>query len=92
MPITSPSRLRRVLELSGEELPAELAIALDVEPTTEGQHDVGVAHAAALAREVVAGGAPGVHLYAFNDHRHRARGPPRRRTSSPTPLQKEAVR
>lgn len=69
MPITSPARLRRVLELSGEDLPAELAIALEIEPTTEGRHDVGVAFAARLAREVVAGGAPGIHLYAFNDHR-----------------------
>lgn len=68
MPITSPSRLRRVLELSGEELPSELAIALEVEPTREGQRAVGVAHAADLASRVVAGGAPGVHLYAFNNH------------------------
>jgi methylenetetrahydrofolate reductase (NADPH) len=68
MPITSPARLRRVLELSGEELPAELSIALDVEPTTEGRHEIGVAFAAGLVREVVAGGAPGIHLYAFNDH------------------------
>ncbi|MET0297471.1 MAG: methylenetetrahydrofolate reductase [Microbacterium sp.] len=68
MPITSPTRLRRVLELSGEELPAELAIALDVEPTVEGQRAVGVAYAADLVRDVVAGGAPGVHLYAFNNH------------------------
>jgi methylenetetrahydrofolate reductase (NADPH) len=68
MPITSPARLRRTLELSGEELPAELAISLEIEPTAEGQRAVGVAHAAQLAREVVAGGAPGVHLYAFNNH------------------------
>lgn len=68
MPITSPSRLRRVLELSGEELPAELAIALEVEPTPEGQRALGIAHAGELARDVVAGGAPGVHLYAFNSH------------------------
>ena len=68
MPIVSPARLRRVLELSGEQLPSELAIALDVEPTAEGRHEIGVAHAAALARDVVAGGAPGIHLYAFNDH------------------------
>ncbi|MET0736071.1 MAG: methylenetetrahydrofolate reductase [Microbacterium sp.] len=69
MPITSPARLRRVLELSGEERPTELAIELEIEPTAEGQHAIGVAHAAQLARDVVAGGAPGVHLYAFNDHR-----------------------
>lgn len=68
MPITSPSRLRRVLELSGEELPAELAIALEVEPTAEGQRALGIAYAADLARDVIAGGAPGVHLYAFNSH------------------------
>jgi methylenetetrahydrofolate reductase (NADPH) len=69
MPITSPARLRRVLELSGEELPAELAIDLDVEPTTEGRQEIGIAYAAALARDVIAGGAPGIHLCAFNDHR-----------------------
>ena len=69
MPITSPARLRRVLELSGEELPAELSIALEVEPTVEGRTEIGVARAAALVRELVDGGAPGVHLYAFNQHR-----------------------
>lgn len=68
MPITSPARLRRVLELTGEELPAELAIALEIEPTLEGQRAVGLGYAAGLARDVVAGGAPGVHLYAFNSH------------------------
>lgn len=68
MPITSPARLRRVLELSGEELPGELSVALEVEPTAEGRTDIGVAHAAELVRAVVAGGAPGVHLYAFNQH------------------------
>lgn len=68
MPVTSPVRLRRVLELTGEELPGELSVALEVEPTPEGRRKVGVAHAAELVREVVAGGAPGVHLYAFNNH------------------------
>lgn len=69
MPATSPKRLQRMLELSGEQLPGELAVALDVEPTPEGQRAVGVAHAANLVREVIAGGAPGVHLCAFNNHR-----------------------
>jgi len=68
MPVTSPARLRRVLELTGEELPADLAIALEIEPTPEGQREIGIAHAARLAQDVVAGGAPGVHLYAFNSH------------------------
>lgn len=68
MPITSPARLRRVLELTGEKLPSDLAIPLEVEPTPEGQRALGIAYAAGLARAVVAGGAPGVHLYAFNSH------------------------
>jgi methylenetetrahydrofolate reductase (NADPH) len=68
MPIVSPGRLRRVIELTGEELPVDLAAALEAEPTPEGQRAVGVSHAAGLVREVVLGGAPGVHLYAFNHH------------------------
>jgi methylenetetrahydrofolate reductase (NADPH) len=68
MPITSPQRLKRVLELTEETLPGDLAVALDVEPTAEGQREIGIAHAARLARDVLAGGAPGVHLYAFNNH------------------------
>ncbi|GGD81310.1 methylenetetrahydrofolate reductase [Microbacterium murale] len=68
MPITSPNRLARVLELTGEDLPSELSIALEVEPTIEGRREIGVEWAARLTREVVAGGAPGVHLYAFNQH------------------------
>lgn len=68
MPITSPQRLRRVLELTGEDIPGELTVGLEIEPTAEGQQELGVAYAAKLARAVVNGGAPGVHLYAFNNH------------------------
>lgn len=68
MPITSPARLRRVLELTGEDLPSELSIALEIEPTAEGRTRIGIESAAKLVREIVAGGAPGVHLYAFNQH------------------------
>jgi methylenetetrahydrofolate reductase (NADPH) len=66
MPVTSPARLKRMLELSGEDLPSELAIALEVEPTDEGRREVGIEYAAALASRLVAGGAPGIHLYTFN--------------------------
>lgn len=68
MPVTSPARLKRILQLSGEELPSELSIQLEIEPTDQGQREIGVAHAAALATELLAGGAPGLHLYAFNQH------------------------
>lgn len=68
MPITSPARLRRVLELTGDPRPAALAAALEAAEGVGEQHAVGVAHAAALARSVRDGGAPGIHLYAFNNH------------------------
>jgi len=68
MPVTSPNRLRRILQLSGEKLPAELSIALEVEPTEEGQRQIGIDHAMRLSQDVLAGGAPGLHLYAFNQH------------------------
>lgn len=66
MPVTSPARLRRVLELSGEEEPADLAVALELEPTVEGRREVGVAHAVRFAQDLIAVGAPALHLYPFN--------------------------
>ena len=68
MPVTSPQRLRRILQLSGETLPAELSIDLEVEPTEDGQRQIGIEYAVRLGQELLAGGAPGLHLYAFNQH------------------------
>lgn len=68
MPITSPGRLRRVLELTGDPLPAAFAANLDAADTPAAQRAVGIAHAADLARRLGDGGAPGIHLYAFNNH------------------------
>ncbi|MCT9821488.1 methylenetetrahydrofolate reductase [Microbacterium sp. W1N] len=68
MPITSPARLRRVLELTGDARPADLGAALDQAGPGEAGRAVGTAHAAGLARAVLQGGAPGIHLYAFNNH------------------------
>ncbi len=68
MPLTSPGRLRRVLELTGDPSPRRLAAALETAATPEAQRAVGIDHAAELARAVQAGGAPGIHLYAFNNH------------------------
>ena len=68
MPITSAGRLARVLELTGERRPVALAAGLASAADASAQHEVGVAHAAELTRAVLDGGAPGVHLYAFNNH------------------------
>jgi methylenetetrahydrofolate reductase (NADPH) len=68
MPVTSPARLARMLELSGEDLPSDLAIQLEVEPDEDGRREIGIAWAARLAQRLLDGGAPGIHLYTFNQH------------------------
>jgi methylenetetrahydrofolate reductase (NADPH) len=68
MPVTSPAGLARSLELSGEPVPSELAIALDVEPTADGQREIGIDYTARLAQRLIEGGAPGIHLYTRNLH------------------------
>ncbi|MDH2444835.1 methylenetetrahydrofolate reductase [Amnibacterium sp. CER49] len=66
LPVTSLARLRRMLELSGEDEPTDLAIALEVEPTEEGRHEIGVAAAVRFAEALLAAGAPALHLYTLN--------------------------
>lgn len=68
MPVLSSRRLQRVLELSGESVPAGLERALQGAPDAEAQAAVGIEHATTLSTELLAGGAPGLHLYTFNHH------------------------
>lgn len=68
MPVTTPARLARLTELTGVEAPAELAIALEVEPDVGARNEIGEVFAAELADEVLRGGAPGLHLYTYNRH------------------------
>jgi methylenetetrahydrofolate reductase (NADPH) len=63
MPVLSEKRLHRVLDVTGEAMPAGL---LEQLRSAEDPARAGIAHAAQLARDVLAGGAPGIHLYTFN--------------------------
>ncbi len=65
MPVLSVARLHRILELTEERMPTGLLRDLE---SSDNPFEVGVAHATALASELLAGGAPGVHLYTFNRH------------------------
>ncbi|MTA33304.1 MAG: 5,10-methylenetetrahydrofolate reductase [Actinobacteria bacterium] len=69
MPVVSPSRLNRVVELSGENRPAELSEALSSTEDAAAREAIGVDWTAKMVRELVDAGAPGIHLYAFNQHR-----------------------
>ena len=68
MPVLSPSRLHRIIELTDERLPVELLRRLEAEATPEGQRQVGIEHAIELGRQVLTGDEPGLHLYTFNQH------------------------
>ena len=68
MPVLSPRRLERTLELSGESTPVDLERALLAAGSAEAQAAVGIEHATALGRELLGGGASGLHLYTFNQH------------------------
>lgn len=68
MPITSPARLARVLELTGEKNPVELEKSLSSTDDPHARRDIGVDWCARMISELVEHGAPGIHLYAFNQH------------------------
>ncbi len=70
MPVSSSKRLSRVLELTGEREPAELSRALSAAADSAARLEVGIDWAANVVSELVAGGAPGIHLYAFNEHKN----------------------
>lgn len=67
MPVTSMRRLKRVLELTGESDPVELSKELATD-SKEHAKEAGIRWAAQLANELLDAGAPGIHLYAFNQH------------------------
>ena len=66
MPITSERRLERIASLAHEPVPHTLRCLLAAEPDRDAKAAVGVEHAAAMARRLVDGGAPGIHLYTQN--------------------------
>ncbi len=68
MPILSPARLHRMIELTDERMPVDLLERLTAAGTPDAQYAVGIDHAVSLSQELLAGGAPGLHLYTFNKH------------------------
>ncbi|WP_188037192.1 methylenetetrahydrofolate reductase [Actinotalea sp. JY-7885] len=69
VPLTDPRRLRRLEEVSGVTVPARVLAALEAEQDPEARTAIGRALGAELARGVLDAGAPGLHLYTFNQHR-----------------------
>ena len=68
MPVVSPARLTRMIQLSEEKMPENLLARLVAAETPERQYTVGVAHTIELANDLLAGGAEGLHLFTQNKH------------------------
>lgn len=69
MVLSSVRRLNRLAAMTGVAPDAQLLHALETAGSDTQRHAIGVAAAANLARRALDDGAPGVHLYTFNDHR-----------------------
>ena len=67
MPIVSPTRLVRVLELTGEREPEQLALGLGQAEDAASRRKVGINWAASQVAELADAGIDTVHLYAFNE-------------------------
>lgn len=68
MPLVSSQRAIRAQELTGVPTPAELVVALDAAENDVDARAAGVAHAAQLSHQLLAAGAPGIHVITFNRH------------------------
>ncbi|MEO5921852.1 MAG: methylenetetrahydrofolate reductase, partial [Pseudolysinimonas sp.] len=66
MPILSMGRLKRVLELTGEAPPQSLIARLEGADSPEAASAAGIDASTTLARDLLDGGASGLHLYTFN--------------------------
>ncbi|WP_420120407.1 methylenetetrahydrofolate reductase [NAD(P)H] [Nakamurella sp.] len=67
MPVTSHARLMRIVELSGQRIPADLADRLyAVRDDPEAGRAIGMEHAVRMSEELLAEGAPCLHFYTFN--------------------------
>ncbi|MDI6022935.1 methylenetetrahydrofolate reductase [Leucobacter sp. UT-8R-CII-1-4] len=66
MPVSTSAQLRKVASLAGRPAPESLVRAMDASGGFA--PELGVEHVIELSRELLAGGAPSIHLYTFNRH------------------------
>ena len=67
MPVTNVAQIERFAQISGAEFPVSLAARFhEVADDPQAAHDMGVEVATDLCRELLDGGAPGLHFYTLN--------------------------
>ena len=68
MPISNAKQVVRMAELSGAAIPAELIAKFDAAADDAEAREIGMAYSTQLAKDLVAAGAPGVHIFTLNHH------------------------
>jgi methylenetetrahydrofolate reductase (NADPH) len=68
MPINNAKQVVRMAELSGAAIPAELIAKFDAAADDDAAREIGMAYSTQLAKDLVAAGAPGVHIFTLNHH------------------------
>lgn len=68
IPTTDPARLLRVQELTGVQVPSSLLDLLGAADDELDRHRRGIRASVDLVQGVLDGGAPGIHVYTFNQH------------------------
>ena len=68
MPISNAKQVVRMAELSGAAIPPELIAKFDAALDEDEAREIGMAYSTQLARDLVAAGAPGVHIFTLNHH------------------------
>ena len=68
MPIANAKQVLRMAELSGAQVPAELLAELELASDEVQAREIGMKFSTQLAIDLVAAGAPGVHIFTLNSH------------------------
>lgn len=68
MPIANAKQVVRMADLSGAAIPAELLARFDSAETDTEAREIGMAYSTKLAIDLVAAGAPGIHIFSLNSH------------------------
>ena len=68
MPIANAKQVLRMAELSGAQIPAELLAELELASDEVQAREIGMKFSTQLAIDLVAAGAPGVHIFTLNSH------------------------
>lgn len=69
MPIANAKQVLRMAEMSGAKIPEQLLEELNSASDEETARSIGMAFSAKLAKALVAGGAPGIHIFTLNHHK-----------------------